>query len=298
MQLGSAVHFYLARLLEAQLGFVRDNTQSWLDEQTQSHLDDTHFTIDATAKALAERAYANLDVEDGNWATLWSGGDPASSLSPDVPMVEFGSDMLVTEGVRFKFVVDWVARDGSGNIWVIDHKVRATLTEEDGADFLQLPLYQKALEEMGFPVSGTAVFQILSQEPREPQLNQNGAMSRALIRTDWPTYQKALAERGLDETDYQDMREKLEGNRWFNMVKTYRLPNNYQRVWDNLLVPTVKEIMREDKQILRNRCGVVCRRCAYRPVCDAELFDDDVSFIVGTHYKLDERKREGAVGGL
>ena len=288
LQLGTATHYYLQHHILENVFGVSNATEGWLADYLKTnepYSDDEYDELDRTnqlAEAIALRAVDYLGLRDGKWKPIFGPNEK--------PIVEFEGIAPIYRGKGFKFVSDWVAEDCNGNVWVIDHKTRKYLSEEDGSDLLQLPLYQHAFQLIGIPVSGTIAFQMQSSLPSVPKLNKNGTMSRVKITSDWGTYEKALLENNLDPNDYLDMQPELESNQFFKLVKTFRSETEHTQLWEGILIPLAREITKKDKPLHRNRSSFTCKRCAYRLLCEAELFDGDVDFIQECHYKLDPRK--------
>jgi len=283
---GSAVHYYLAEEIRGRVFNLPLTQTSWLSAN-QDRYDDLFFSemeeclveIDEVARKVAARAadWLALGSSCGRWGPCYVNGKPAVEY-------EFVTKLKGTLG--FKGVIDWIATDNTDDsLWIFEHKTHRTFTVEDGADLLQLPIYQHAAKQLGLDIRGTAVLQILPSLPERPKLNKNGTMSRAQIRSDWETYKTELLSAGLDPDDYKDeMIPKLEGVEWFRLSKTIRSNAEIEAIWNMIFLPAVKDICDKRKRIVRSRSSFNCARCDYRRLCEAELFGGDVDFVRKTHY--------------
>lgn len=174
---------------------------------------------------------------------------------------------------------DLVFEEASGHAWVVDHKFRAKFVPESAELFnLQMAIYQKLAAESGVPTIGTMQAQFFPGLPAMPKLNKpkkKGAlaeMSRADIKSDWPTYERALLSCGLDPADYEDMRDKLAAKKFHDLsARAYRPPEEVENVWAHVVRPTLHQIghARRNPDAPGVPCmqQFACQNCAYRNPC-------------------------------
>lgn len=295
--IGSAVHFALGMAIllrndEDRLGVLRKSLGVWVEEQLEPFEilpDDAYNLIVeefegyiAKAEFIAIRALDALKLSE--WETVL---DPQG-----VPMVEWEFERYV-EGVGvLTGQIDWVARHiPTGVIWLFDHKIRKTLTNALSEDYnIQMPLYQSILQEdTGMDIGGSITFQVSSSIPNVPKLTKKGEMSRAAIDTDWATYSEALRRAGLDESDYEEMREKLQNKRFYDLTRYYRSRAHVQNIWDQIFLPAAREmrdaLYAETPSIVRSMSNWTCKNCDFAQICTGQLRGEDVQYLIQTQYR-------------
>lgn len=249
-----------------------------------SSLDDEEFDIVGDIAGMSEiialRALRFINLPQ--WETI--------RLNNGSLLVE--KQMVVPLGVSgwrgFQSYFDWVARDReTGMIWLIDHKVRKTfLNEESEETNLQGGIYQRVLMNYGIEAVGTRTLQIKAAVPVAPKVNKDGSVSRTAVRTDWETYRQTVLAQGLDPVDYEDMRFKLSNVEWFDWISAYRSWTEVDNMWDTIIVPVAREILKPRTVYTRNLSYFSCMRCWAKPVCLAELRDQDADYIRQEEYIL------------
>lgn len=190
----------------------------------------------------------------------------------------------------FHCTIDWIVEDlTEGGIWVADYKFRGQFTPMEAEEVnLQLAIYQYVLlAKYGLETSGTMMFQGRNTPPAQPTVNKNGSMSRARIATDWPTYEAALESAGLDPKDYEsEMRLKLDYE-FFRLDKMYRSMDEAQAIWDQIVIPAGKSIIRDRQdptRMWRHLSYMNCNGCWARDFCLTELRGEDTDFLLKTRY--------------
>lgn len=278
-------HFVIGTLIHAGLEayFLGKDYVTFIEKASTAACEKTpDFT--RNIKSHKENAIAKLEMfkewfKIGDWEVLFHGGSP---------MVEYRFDKEI-DGIRFTGQFDLVARHKrSDRVFVFDHKTRSKFKNEEQEHFnLQFIIYQKVLAEMGIQCAGTAILQVKSDEFDTPKINKDGSLSKAKISTTWERYQAHLKEHGLDDFDYEEMKDKLGSIEWFNILKIYRSPLTIDKVFKDVIVPTVHEIIRakNENKFVRNLQPFSCGFCQYQPICHGELEGHDIENLVSLHYK-------------
>lgn len=230
------------------------------------------------AEQITDRAIKFLGR---GWETVTLDGEP---------LIERELEVELPNGMRFRFVVDWVARErSSGAIWLFDHKTRVNIQPDESEDYnMQMAIYQYLLRSFGIETVGSICFQIRSRLPSEPNLNKNGTMSRTEIASDWETYQQALVKNGLNPLDYADMQVKLQNKEFFRLSRSYRSADMLQRIWDKVVIPTLVDMKnfaayhittQNQHEAPRNIHSTNCKLCSIREYCHAKLHGYDTSWF-------------------
>jgi hypothetical protein len=292
LDLGTVTHACLAAIHSSAFDGVmmqknaKDAAEKWIDETAakRTMLEGGMQELRKTAELayhLAFRAMEYIGVD--RWETVSYNGSPLIERTLIVPLAYTGG---------YKFIPDWVARDRvTGTVWAFDYKVRKTLQEEDGSQFVQLPTYQAALHQLGIKVDGTATLQIRNKLPTIPKLNKDGSVSRENITTSWDIYRTFVIQHGLNVLDYEDMKDKLSNVKFFSMDQRYRNEETLQRIWSTIVEPAARGIAEGSVGAVMARTGFNCNRCDYCPICDAILDGDDVEWIKSVHYVKEERHK-------
>lgn len=255
------------------------------DEEKEATLADAE-----KAKALAIRAYWYF-IE--RYEPVYIGG---------VPAVEFRMrrDLYGFEKYdHFHGTADAVVRErATGQQFLMDWKVRGTLQpHEDEEVSLQMAAYQDILVvDYGLNIVGSLCFQIFNELPRIPKLTTKGEMSRADLKTDWPTYKQAVIDAGLDPEDYLDMVPKLEAKEFFRLSKAYRTRRETTGVWLAEIQPVIvaMDSYVDAGDLYRNLSAWNCKNCNYRHLCLETLRGGDVEYIESTDFMVKDPDAEEA----
>lgn len=208
-------------------------------------------------------------------------------------MVEHEFRVKLMAGVYLTGKIDMVARESKMR-WLMEHKCHNIIPSGSTVPYtnIQSSLYKWAYEkEFGKPVEGIMWNYLWGKQQSIPQLLKNGEMSKRSTSLTWAMYKKALIDNDLDPADYQDMKEKLEGNEL----------NFYQRKYlpvDNTMVgniiedtkTTAKEIMKYASKDQTRNLGRDCDYCEFKNLCLAQLKGLDHKFILKSEFK--ERKKD------
>lgn len=288
MALGDVVHKALADVFSSGgTADFRESCRRWAEdvmgliptEHLSNDTIDTFVAMGDTASGIVERILALIN--NAGWNTLiLDDGRPAVELELTAPLPE----MRNLE--HFAGHIDWLAKDPEGRVWLVDFKIRSKLspTSYEQVNF-QHSVYHYLATMHGIRVDGTVTFEVKNELPSKPKLNKNGTMSRVAGGTDWPTYRAALAEAKLPEWEYEDMKEKLESNRFHQLLVEWRNPETSRRIWERVVLPAAREIdnayefidlRKFPPFVWRNMGSFQCSGCPVQSLCFGVLHDYDV----------------------
>lgn len=209
---------------------------------------------------------------------------------------EFEFEVPLIDGVIFVGLIDTVAEDKNGRIWLMEHKTHKTFpTETQRFNDLQTTLYTWVMPQIGFPKPDGVLWDyIRTKAPTIPEPLKKGGLSKKQIDTDYDTYYDAIIQNGLDPEDYEDILERLEGQE----------EKFYKRIFLPAPKPIVKTVMEDFVQTCQEIkiLGEVskarnitkdCSWCSYFSLCQAEMRGLDSDFIRKTEYKPREEKKDG-----
>lgn len=284
LQLGSMIHAGIAAEIlhqspeEAIQALVRENQEKALSEEWAEMI----YLTGEQALDITNRAIDWLEIREGRWETIELEGQPLVELALEMPLWDLRAS--------YKGVIDWVARDTeTGKIHLIDFKTRGRFNRPDAEETnLQLMSYMFMLTHYGVNVDTASIIQILTKLPSQPKLNKDGSMSRQKITTDWSTYRAALVDAGLDPADYEDMREKLDGE-FFDLIPLYFSHEEVFAAWHEIIRPAIRSILVESNMWLRSMSTWNCKYCAYREPCLASLRGHDMEGLLDMYFD----RREG-----
>jgi hypothetical protein len=288
--MGSAVHHYLHREILSRIYEDYYSLKGWMQrdytgeefKELDPMVQDVLLLINKQAVEIAKRTAKLLGIHDKKWQPLYLHGKPAAELKLISP-THVGDD--------FKGIVDWIACDQEGRTWLTEFKTRKKFSDEDGARFVQLPLYYNALLELGIKVDGVMTVQILPVTDEDPQLLKSGKMSRSAIKCSWEHYADALVNAGLSISEYEDeMRTKLAATEWIRVSKGDISERVARSVWEECLLKPVQTMRDPGMLVYPNRSAFNCGRCDYRRLCEAELFHEGVDFA-RQFYAVDEGRK-------
>lgn len=271
---------------EALAAFLRGSDMAAWWQTTETETGDA-LDLEAPIRAEARRLYGRA-VE---YSPLLRDYEPLP-LPDGTPAVE----MKVTGHARGPVIgfVDAVMRHRqSGGVFVADHKFRENLGTGDELN-LQLAMYQYMLARWhGIGAIGTIKHEISSEAPGRPELKKDGSMSRAAIRTDWPTYRAALLDARLNPDDYADMKEKLEAREMVRLHISYHSMTELENIWRCVVEPSARQMLNPRRRHFARSLGPrACNGCWCRSLCFAELRGDDVDYIIETQFQPRKPRHE------
>lgn len=250
------------------------------------------------AQCIAQRAVTSLGIGAGKWRTMVFDGKLALQLKVHLPMESWAAGLAG--------YVDWVAEDkATGQVWVVDFKVRDALQSEDDLRWdYQLPIYQRAVETMlGRKVTGTAHFQIRSKIPRSPKLLKPRGkatvsmnLSRDVRGCTTDSYMSAVLNEGFDPSDYADEFEKLKDVEYDKFTPSMRGDVELEGIWQEVEKAGaqiygyhVLQDVNPQQQDVRRLHIMQCRGCRFQELCMSELRGEDSDFIRETFYERKTR---------
>jgi hypothetical protein len=204
----------------------------------------------------------------------------------NVPLIEYKLSVPLDNDYLFTGVIDAVLHDTWSDSYVVmDWKVRGKFTTLESEQLnMQIGLYQHALYlQLGIYAPIGVVYQIKNAPPSKPSLNKDLSMSRRKINSDWPTYEQALLENGLDPMDYiEEMRPKFDGVEFWRPLMVVRTLPITQKLWDNMVAYVYKI---SSTTVFPRALGYACRTCPFAALCHSELYDYDTEDLMTTRYE-------------
>jgi len=201
-------------------------------------------------------------------------------------------------GARFKMVLDALAKDTQGNVWIVEHKTHKKLPDDEvRMSALQAIIYVWALPKAGFPKPVGILWDYLrTKAPVIPeQLKGGGLSKRKNIDSNYHTYLGEVERLGLNPADYQDI---------LNLLRV-KQDNFYRRVYfpapsEHTINEVVEDFIESAKEIVelgakkktRALSPFTCKGCSYATLCRAELLDLDPEFVTRRDYKKKGEKEE------
>ena len=282
---GTLIHEMLDRKINGEdpLGVIQESEASlkgFFDEEVMEHREAM-----VRAPSVID-GYFKFYRDDG--LTYLRGGE-------DKKKTELRITIPLREGVEFIFVLDGLVKDKNKRIWIKETKTCKKIPDEDvRMNDIQSVMYAWALQQYGeLPTPDGILWDyIRTKPPTLPQALKSGELSKKAIDTTWAVYRRAIRELGLKESDYKDMKEKLEGAE-ANYYRRIPLPFN-QSVVESVVRDfheTVSEIIHLGDKAKSRTTDKHCSWCNYRDICQAELMGLDVDFIMNKNFK--EREDAG-----
>jgi len=120
---------------------------------------------------------------------------------------------------------------------------------------------------------------------------------RKNIDTDFDTYLETIKSAGHDPDQYSSILSILE-NKQDQFFKRINFPHPSPTLQMTLLADfayTAEEMvafLNGDLGCFRNISPFLCKNCAYKSLCEAELFDLDKEFILKTQYQVRAKEEE------
>lgn len=213
----------------------------------------------------------------------------------EVLFVEERIRVALSDTITSTSVIDLVTRrkdDGTFSLW--EHK---STTDVPDTQYrlrdLQTLLYVQVLNAgRGIEVNNILWNYLRTKEPTVPKLLKRGSLSRNTdIDSDWDTYQATLRQHELDESEYDDMRQLLQGRRlsiFFPRFEHVVVVDPFILMRDYIV--TVTEIELKQRAWALGRVAPVrtisrsCNYCTYRPMCMAALTGGDEQDVIRLAY--------------
>jgi len=214
--------------------------------------------------------------------------DPLKYIKHQGKKSEFEFEIKLAPGIMLKGKVDSAARSQDKLVWLVEHKShkQIPISEFKFTD-AQSGLYTLAMPEVGLPKpDGVCWDYIKTNSPKKPEVLKSGELSKKKsINTTWPVYLSAIEEEDLDPSDYEDVREHLDGKEADFYIRVF-LPISETFI-NNLkdeAIMTAREMEKRAGVDRTRSLGQHCSWCDMRDLCQASLLGLDESFILARNY--------------
>lgn len=241
---GCEVASYGALLEPAMRGLAPKFEQYWLDQGIDGTAR-TDLCVDTVARWLewakvGTKFYVLDDPRDSTrYAT-----ECRFEFPLDPPIGIFNKVVIKPDALtKRKFGDIWVSTIHDYKITTNDKKMnQPTVVDQD----IQLPLYSWVLHHLGEEYYAGCFHYIKPAWPEFPALAKRGTrLSRKPIKTDWPTYRRAIVEAGFNPKDYADVEKRLvdqERNPFFAEYITHFGWPYVRGLWENVITPIALEM--------------------------------------------------------
>lgn len=222
----------------------------------------------------------------------WYSKEPLKPVKIGGQATEVKLQAKLSKYITMEGKLDFIGKSEDGRVWLVDHKTCRDLPRDDlRYSDIQSAVYTVLLQRAGVEVDGVCWNYIRKKPPAEPALLKNGQLSRAAIDTTWFWYREAIIKHGLNQKDYLDVKEKLEGKEDDFFMRHY-MPIN-ENILENLIGEFEETGMRICAAIDGEHTWIRtidrhCNWCSYYKLCQAELRGLDSDFMRKADYKVDE----------
>ena len=199
-------------------------------------------------------------------------------------------------------VIDLVTLDKDTNrILLWEHKSGETIPDNDRRlKDLQTLLYVRIAElDLDVKINEVVWNYMRTKEPTVPaELKAGGLTKRNDLDSTWETYQKAIDERGLNEADYQEVKDRLQNAEYNNFFPRYVLPivqqdavliGDYIRT-ARLMEKRVWEWETDRDTPIRN-IGFKCDFCSFNPLCKSVVTAGDDRDVLRLRYTTEKEEQ-------
>jgi CRISPR/Cas system-associated exonuclease Cas4 (RecB family) len=182
--------------------------------------------------------------------------------------------------------IDAVIENENG-YWIMEHKTCKKIPDDDFRfTDIQTSLYQLVLNKLGYPkINGSCYDYIRKKLPAIPEVLKSGYLSkRKNIDTTYEVYLKAIKDNNENVDDYSDILDILK-----NKINPF-----YKRAWvvkpEKLMASLAYDAQNVAEDIANNAnkpfkaFGMECRSCDYRALCEAELMNYDIEFLLRNQF--------------
>lgn len=202
--------------------------------------------------------------------------------------IEERFEFPIEKGLNFVFQLDALVVDKKKREWLLERKTPKKFPDEQiRLSDIQTLLYTWALNKVGKgkKVAGVMWDYVRSKPPTIPEVLKKGGLSIAQkIDTDHYTYLKAIKDNKLDPKDYAEKLSDLEPIKDKFYRRVYMpISESARDIVVNDMITTAREIALNPKSETRT-LDYTCRQCQYFNLCQAELRDLDVDFILKNEY--------------
>lgn len=168
--------------------------------------------------------------------------------------------MMLPVTIQFSvpIIVDLIAQDPYGDVWVIDHKfVYNFLNDIENDLFPQLPLYVGVCRAAGLNVDKAAYNMLRTRDLKNPSASDLVRFSEVPLTNE--RVQRTFIEHALIAAECE------------------RLKNTY----------TVEEL---SYMMTRVKNGFICQRCSFKDICTAELNGHQPELVLASFYRKRQRR--------
>ena len=206
--------------------------------------------------------------------------------------VEGEFETPLTKGIILTGKRDMIAKHQKMK-WMMEHKGHNTIPNDGIVPYanIQTGLYVWSYnKENKKPLEGILWNYLWCKPLTIPQLLKDGTMSMKAINTTWTMYKKELIKNKLNPKDYEEMKEKLEGQE--DLIYQRKLvPINMdmiEKIVDETII-TAKEMEKLGGVDTTRNLGYDCDRCEFRELCMAQLKGLDYNYILKANFKKREK---------
>lgn len=181
------------------------------------------------------------------------------------------------QGIVFKGIIDKLAKDRQGRIFVMDHKTHKLIPDESVRfSDIQTILYYWAARESGEKVDGVLWDYIRTKPPTKPELLKRGGLSRRKdADVDYDTLLETIRENDLDPDDYREELERASKKVFFLRIKLPKPGEDLIKEVVGDFFHTARDI--QDSTHFPRNMSRDCKMCSYYQICSAEVrgFDSE-----------------------
>lgn len=214
----------------------------------------------------------------------------------EVLIVEQRIEIKLKPTIRSVSVVDLITRNlRSGQMSLWEHKTVGKIPDGDiRLRDLQTVLYKDLSQQRWKMKIHSVTWNYLrTKEPAIPDLLKSGQLTRRQdLDTTWQAYSKAIADNGLDEMFYTDVKERLVDRELESYFPRFNLPymsDSHLLLGDYLITASAIQAKKKawaDKKSHPVRVfNFSCGGCDYQPICRTALMGGDLPDIIRLKYK-------------
>ena len=278
--------------LELQAG--GDKTDAWaaVNQQAESDLQSLKATTFDDELAKAETQITMMLAVIKRYVDQYS-------EEWEILHVEEEFMLLLDSGDVITFTPDLVVRDRNGTVWIVDHKTTSG-TVEDGLPFgdMQALLYYAGVKAVYPECAGFIFSRMRKKTPTQPRLAKTGKTRVADIARIDTTYEilrdflQATAPGLLSDETHQRRLAQLrdQGNRFFWTEQVYANDAAIKSIINDaaFVINQIKqsvELETYPRHLLESRGYKDCRKCGFRPICQADLLGWDTQELLLEEYE-------------
>lgn len=202
--------------------------------------------------------------------------------------VEEKFEFPLEKGITFVFQLDAIVEDSKKRQWLLERKTPKKFPDEQvRLSDIQTLMYTWALSKVRKKnkLVGVVWDYVRSKAPTIPETLKKGGLSIAQnIDTDHYTYLEAIKANKLDPKEYQEKLQALKSveDRFYRRVYM-PISESARNIVVNDMLSTAREIRANPNSDTRS-LDYTCGQCMYFNLCQAELRDLDLEFILKKDY--------------